>query len=185
MIALWNSVEFRHLNWHPIPKLATSPDQPVVSLCGHLSEIGISATAVERPDGLVLIDGHLRSEIVGDETIPVPIVDLNDDEAIKHPSDLNGVLLAATPGSIVFIDECHELKPEFQTALYLALDIQKIVLSGGIKAVGAPQSIPLADLALLLASTDEHCLLQPLSDAGSSIRPNKVMGVHIPSSSIN
>src|SRR5262245_26286252 len=52
-------------------------------------------------------------------------------QSVKHPSDLNGILLAATPGSVIFIDEAHELKPEFQTALYLALDKRKIVLSGG------------------------------------------------------
>lgn len=85
-------------------------------------------------------------------------------QSIKHPSDLNGVLLAATPGSVIFIDEAHELKPEFQTSLYLALDKRKIVLSGGGRSSGAPQSLPLADFALLLASTDEHCLLQPLRD---------------------
>ena len=85
-------------------------------------------------------------------------------QSIKHPSDLNSVLLAATPGSVVFIDEAHELKTEFQTALYLALDKRKIILSGGSKAGGTPQSLPLADFALLLASTDEHCLLQPLRD---------------------
>jgi Holliday junction DNA helicase RuvB len=85
-------------------------------------------------------------------------------QSIKHPSDLNSVLLAATPGSIVFIDEAHELKPEFQTALYLALDKRKIVLSGGGRNSGTPQSLPLADFSLLLASTDEHCLLQPLRD---------------------
>lgn len=85
-------------------------------------------------------------------------------QSIKHPSDLNSVLLAATPGSIVFIDEAHELKTEFQTTLYLALDKRKIILSGGSKSGGSPQSLPLADFALLLASTDEHCLLQPLRD---------------------
>lgn len=85
-------------------------------------------------------------------------------QSIKHPSDLNSVLLAATPGSVVFIDEAHELKTEFQTALYLALDKRKIILSGGGKSGGSPQSLPLADFALLLASTDEHCLLQPLRD---------------------
>lgn len=85
-------------------------------------------------------------------------------QSIKHPSDLNSVLLAATPGSVVFIDEAHELKTEFQTALYLALDKRRIILSGGSKSSGTPQSIPLADFALLLASTDEHCLLQPLRD---------------------
>jgi len=85
-------------------------------------------------------------------------------QSLKHPSDLNSVLLAATEQSIVFIDEAHELKPEFQTALYLALDKRKIVLSSGNKSGGAPQSIPLNDFALLLASTDEHQLLQPLRD---------------------
>lgn len=85
-------------------------------------------------------------------------------QSIKHSSDLNGVLLAATAGSVVFVDEAHELKPEFQTALYLALDKRKIVLSGGGRSSGAPQSLPLADFALVLASTDEHCLLQPLRD---------------------
>jgi len=85
-------------------------------------------------------------------------------QSIKHPSDLNGVLLAATPGSVVFIDEAHELKTEYQTALYLALDKRRIILTGGNKSGGSPQSLPLNDFALLLASTDEHCLLQPLRD---------------------
>jgi Holliday junction DNA helicase RuvB len=85
-------------------------------------------------------------------------------QSIKHPSDLNSVLLAATPGSVVFIDEAHELKSEFQTALYLALDKRRIILSGGGKSSGSPRSLPLADFALVLASTDEHCLLQPLRD---------------------
>ena len=85
-------------------------------------------------------------------------------QSIKHPSDLNSVLLAATSGSVVFIDEAHELKTEFQTALYLALDKRRIILSGGNKSNGSPQSLPLNDFALLLASTDEHCLLQPLRD---------------------
>jgi len=85
-------------------------------------------------------------------------------QSIKHASDLNSVLLSATPGSVVFIDEAHELKTEFQTALYLALDKRKIILSGSGKSSGSPQSLPLADFALLLASTDEHCLLQPLRD---------------------
>lgn len=85
-------------------------------------------------------------------------------QSIKHPSDLNSVLLAATPGSVVFIDEAHELKTEFQTSLYLALDKRKIILNGGGRSGGSPQNIPLADFSLILASTDEHCLLQPLRD---------------------
>ena len=52
------------------------------------------------------------------------------------------------------IDECHELAKPFQTALYLALDKRKIVLSGG--KGGRPQSIPLNDFTVLLSTTDEY-----------------------------
>ena len=58
------------------------------------------------------------------------------------------------------IDEAHELKKEYQTALYLALDKQMIFITGG----KTPQGIPLADFTLLLSTTDEYCLLQPLRD---------------------
>lgn len=81
-------------------------------------------------------------------------------QSISGISDLNSLLLAATDKSIVFIDECHELKREFQTALYLALDKRMVVVSGG----KSPTSIQLSDFSLLLATTDEHCLLQPLRD---------------------
>ena len=84
-------------------------------------------------------------------------------QAITSPSDLNGVLLAATDKSIVFIDEAHELDRGFQTALYLALDQRKVFLQGN-RSGRAPQSIPLNDFTLLLATTDEFQLLAPLRD---------------------
>ena len=46
--------------------------------------------------------------------------------------------------------------------MYLALDKQKIVL-GGNKG-GSPQSLPLNDFTVLLSTTDEYNLLQPLRD---------------------
>jgi len=81
-------------------------------------------------------------------------------QSIKTPSDLNAVLLEAKDRSICFIDECHEMKPEFQTALYLALDKRKVIVNGGKR----PLSMKVADFSLLLATTDEHRLLQPLRD---------------------
>ena len=81
-------------------------------------------------------------------------------QSIKAPADLNAVLLSAKEKSIVFIDECHEMKPEYQTALYLALDKRKVIVSGG----RTPLSMKVADFTLLLATTDEHRLLQPLRD---------------------
>ena len=81
-------------------------------------------------------------------------------QSIKSASDLNALLLAAGEKEIVFIDEVHELPKLHQTALYLALDKRRIVARGGRSF----QSIPLAQFTLLLGTTDEYCLLQPLRD---------------------
>jgi Holliday junction DNA helicase RuvB len=81
-------------------------------------------------------------------------------QSIKCAADLNALLLGAGDGEVVFIDECHELPKVFQTALYLALDRRKILVRGG----NSFQSIPLSNFTLLLGSTDEFCLLQPLRD---------------------
>jgi ParB-like chromosome segregation protein Spo0J len=50
---------------------------------GSLSELGWidAAIARETPDGLELIDGHLRASLDSDEPVPVLLVDLTDDEA--------------------------------------------------------------------------------------------------------
>jgi Holliday junction DNA helicase RuvB len=81
-------------------------------------------------------------------------------QSIKTPADLNSVLLEAKEKSVVFVDEAHEMKSEYQTALYLALDKRRVIVNGGKK----PFSMTVADFSLLLATTDEHRLLQPLRD---------------------
>ena len=48
----------------------------------------------------------------------------------------------------------------FQTALYLAVDKRSIF----VNSKRSPQPIPIADFTLLLCTTDEFCLLQPLRD---------------------
>jgi Holliday junction DNA helicase RuvB len=84
-------------------------------------------------------------------------------QSIASPADLNAVLLSATDKAVVFIDEAHELDRHFQTALYLALDQRRVFLQN-TKHGRSPKSIPLADFTLLLATTDEFKLLQPLRD---------------------
>lgn len=84
-------------------------------------------------------------------------------QSIQNVGDLNAVLLAATERAVVFIDEAHELEKSLQTALYLALDKQKVIVKGN-RHGGTPVGIPIADFTLLLASTDEYQLLQPLRD---------------------
>jgi holliday junction DNA helicase RuvB len=81
-------------------------------------------------------------------------------QSVRTAADLNAVLLRAGDGEVVFVDEAHELPKVIQTALYLALDKHKIVVRGGKSF----QSLPLADFSLLLGTTDEYSLLQPLRD---------------------
>ncbi len=83
-------------------------------------------------------------------------------QSMKNVGDLNATLLSAKDRSIVFIDEAHQLDKNLQTALYLALDQRKILLPGGKGS--SPVSLNLADFTLLLATTDEFQLLQPLRD---------------------
>src|SRR3954463_7129786 len=84
-------------------------------------------------------------------------------QAIETPADLNALLLGAKEKDIVFIDEVHELAKEHQTALYLAIDQRRIMLARGTTG-RMPHAIPIPDFTLLLATTDEFCLLAPLRD---------------------
>ncbi|MCY2987540.1 MAG: AAA family ATPase [Planctomycetota bacterium] len=84
-------------------------------------------------------------------------------QSIQTSADLNCVLLSAEDKHVVHIDECHELRKDFQTALYLAVDQRKVLLQTGL-AGKSLQPIPLCDFTLLLSTTDEYCLLQPLRD---------------------
>jgi holliday junction DNA helicase RuvB len=84
-------------------------------------------------------------------------------QSLKGVADLNALLLQATDRAVVFVDEAHELDKSLQTALYLALDQRRVLLQGSRKG-STPVAIPLKDFTLLLATTDEYQLLQPLRD---------------------
>ncbi len=79
----------------------------------------------------------------------------------QQPCGIQFLLLNAKDRDIIFIDEIHEMKRDYQTALYLALDKQRIFIKTGN---GAPQGIPVGNFSLLLATTDEYSILQPLRD---------------------
>lgn len=81
-------------------------------------------------------------------------------QSITSIGDLNALLLGAKDNDIIHIDECHELAKSLQTCLYLILDKRTIFIS----TKNTTQGIPVADFTLLLSSTDEYCLLQPLRD---------------------
>ena len=52
-------------------------------------------------------------------------------QSISCPADLNAFLLTARERAVCHIDEAHELRKEYQTALYLALDQRKLFTGGG------------------------------------------------------
>jgi Holliday junction DNA helicase RuvB len=82
-------------------------------------------------------------------------------QSVRTPADLNGILLAAGDRQVVHFDEVHEMKREYQTALYRAVEERKLFVQGRSRRV---QSIPLADFSVLLSTTDEFSVLQPLRD---------------------
>ncbi len=84
-------------------------------------------------------------------------------QSLKGVADLNATLLQATDRAVLFIDEAHELQKSLQIALYLALDQRRILIQGSRKG-SSPVGIPIQDFTLLVASTDEFQLLQPLRD---------------------
>lgn len=102
------------------------------------------------------------SHIIADE-MAAPFIEVLG-QSVKNLAELNALLLSAKEDkNVIFIDEAAELDPSLQVALYMALDQRKIVVSG-TKAGGSPLTIPLVDFTLLLATTHEADLLQPLRD---------------------
>lgn len=71
----------------PNPKnWRTHPEAQQNALRGLLAEVGVAdaVLARETPDGLMLIDGHLRTETVdGDMKLPVLVLDVTEAEADK------------------------------------------------------------------------------------------------------
>jgi Holliday junction DNA helicase RuvB len=84
-------------------------------------------------------------------------------QSVSGIGELNSLLLQTTERSVLFLDEAHELDKSLQTALYLALDQRKVLLQGTRRG-SAPVGVPITDFTVLLATTDEYQLMQPLRD---------------------
>lgn len=68
----------------PNPKnWRTHPPEQADAMRGILAEVGFAdaALARETPDGLQLIDGHLRADIAPDAEMPVLVLDVTEEEA--------------------------------------------------------------------------------------------------------
>lgn len=63
----------------------THPPAQQDAMRGILAEVGYAGAVLARetPEGLQLIDGHLRAELTPDEKIPVLVLDVTEEEADK------------------------------------------------------------------------------------------------------
>jgi hypothetical protein len=73
------------------------PPAQKAALEGVLADIGFADVVIAREteDGLELIDGHLRQEVMGDQSIPVLIVDVTEEEADKMLLTLDPLAMMA------------------------------------------------------------------------------------------
>jgi len=88
-------------NWRTHPKAQAD------ALRGVLAEVGLADACLARelPDGsLMLIDGHLRAETLGDGDVPVLVLDVNEAEADKILATLDP-LAAMAETDAVKLDE--------------------------------------------------------------------------------
>lgn len=81
-------------------------------------------------------------------------------QSISGIGDLNALLLNAADKDVVHVDEAHEMPKPLQTALYQVIDKRTIF----VNTKRSPRGIAVSDFTLLLSTTDEYCLLQPLRD---------------------
>lgn len=92
-------------NWrkHPAPQRSALKDM--------LARIGyIDALVVrETPQGLEIIDGHLRKDVSGAQQVPVLVVDLDDDEALEALATLDPMAALAAPDEQMLEDLLADL----------------------------------------------------------------------------
>lgn len=88
----------------------THPPAQQEALRGVLDDIGFANAVIARetPDGLELIDGHLRQEVMGDQPVPVLIVDVTEEEADKMLLTLDPLAMMANADQDQLLNLLHD-----------------------------------------------------------------------------
>lgn len=119
----------------------------------HVGELALPHVLLVGPAG---VGKSLLSAIIARELA----ASLHEELAqnIANPGHLQGLMMLAEPGDVVFVDEIHELIPMAQTTLYRCLEERRLFLGGDRKAVVLPP------FTFVGATTDEWALAKPLRD---------------------
>jgi Holliday junction DNA helicase RuvB len=126
---------------------AAAPSGSEPPALGHLLFVGPSGTGKSTLSGIVAkeLGATCHEELA---------------QNIATPAQLQGLMMLADPGDVIFIDEVHELHPLVQTTLYRALEERRLFLPAGPR--GERNSITLPPLTFIGATTDEYRLSAPL-----------------------
>ena len=111
----------------PNPKnWRTHPQEQADALRGVLAEVGIADACIARemPDGsLMLLDGHLRTETLGGEIVPVLVLDVNEKEADKILATLDPLAAMAEKNDELARKLIDEIETESEAIRKLVDDL--------------------------------------------------------------
>jgi hypothetical protein len=130
----------------PHPKnWRTHPDHQREALQGLLAEIGYADALLvrETPEGLMLIDGHLRAATTPEMKVPVLVLDVTAAEADKLLATLDP--LAAQAGAAQ--DQLDALLKDITTGNPAVADLLA-TLASAEPAVAPPEAFPAYDASL-------------------------------------
>ena len=89
-------------------------------------------------------------------------------QVVSSMGAMNGLLLQAGEKEVVFLDEIHELPPNVQTVLYRAMEGGQLSLQS---CESQTMAMPIKDITVIGATTDEFRLLAPLRDRFKIVLP--------------
>ena len=114
----------------PNPKnWRTHPQAQQDALRGVLAEVGLADACLARelPDGsLMLIDGHLRAETLGDGEVPVLILDVNEAEADKILATLDPLAGMAGSDAKMFADLVSGIETDSKELADMLSEVQEM-----------------------------------------------------------
>ena len=108
-------------NWRTHPKAQKD------ALKGLLAEIGFAGAVLAREtdQGLMLIDGHLRTETAADAEIPVLILDVDEDEADKILLTFDPISAMANADAVALDNLLREVQTSNEAVANMLTELAK------------------------------------------------------------
>ena len=144
-----------------------------------LNEIGFAGALIARetPDGLELIDGHLRQEVAGSEVVPVLVVDMNDEEVRRLLATLDPIGAMAQTDVLALTALLDTLEVNGESTRAMLDTLAKVEAVEAVEELAPPlpdlSSVVLADnqwqvLVDCKNENEQGALLVRLNDEGFS-----------------